>query len=349
MAETAARRGISADQVYAAAESISSGGNSPTIRSVRDLLGTGSLTTIRRYLAAWRDQRPSEAAPAHEMPSDLVAAYSRELQRVADTATSAMRKDLAEARQEADDLTDAGELLESERDEALARAEAAERSRDKLSGQVEQQVQEIERLRADLAETRKVADNLRTDLAEARNRNTTLTEQRDTAKTELTEVKAELANAREEAAEQRDTMSAQLTDLRAEIADLFNKNSALTEQRDTARTDLAEVKKELTGVRREATETRDGLVAKLNELQDKLAAAEKNEAVAQVERSSAKQAFDDIKLQLAEHKKEQKQEAVDRKEETKVLQLKIDELQSLLNKKEEKQQESKKQEEDHND
>lgn len=280
MAETAAaRRGITADQVYAAAESISSGGHSPTIRSVRDLLGTGSLTTIRRYLAAWRDQRPSEAAPAHEMPSDLVAAYSRELQRVADTATSAMRKDLAEARQEADDLTDAGELLESERDEALSRAEAAERSRDKLSGQVEQQVQEIERLRADLAETRKVADNLRTDLAEARNRNTTL-----------------------------------------------------TEQRDTAQTDLAEV-------RRETTETRDALLVKLNELQGELVVAERDAAVARVEAKSTKHAFDDIKIQLAEHKDEQKQRYAEHKEETKLLRLKIDELQTQLNKKQEKKQE----------
>lgn len=80
-------RGITQDQVNAAAETILGTGLNPTVEKVRKALGTGSPNTVARMLGVWRNQfgerlRGRGAPP--ELPGPVALAMS-ELWRLATT------------------------------------------------------------------------------------------------------------------------------------------------------------------------------------------------------------------------------------------------------------------------
>ncbi|HMW86471.1 MAG TPA: DNA-binding protein, partial [Nitrospira sp.] len=68
-----AREGITFEQVAAAADALVGEGQQPTIRAVRERLGTGSPNTVHKHLTAWREARPVAAASAPELPQALTA------------------------------------------------------------------------------------------------------------------------------------------------------------------------------------------------------------------------------------------------------------------------------------
>jgi hypothetical protein len=78
-----AREGITFEQVAAAADALVGEGVQPTIRAVRERLGTGSPNTIHRHLVAWREARPAATAAAPELPAPLAAALANEIERAA--------------------------------------------------------------------------------------------------------------------------------------------------------------------------------------------------------------------------------------------------------------------------
>ncbi|WP_343878783.1 DNA-binding protein, partial [Cupriavidus pauculus] len=49
-----AREGITFEQVAAAADALVGEGQQPTIRAIRERLGTGSPNTVHKHLTAWR-------------------------------------------------------------------------------------------------------------------------------------------------------------------------------------------------------------------------------------------------------------------------------------------------------
>jgi hypothetical protein len=63
-----ARTGISFEDVRDAAESLLGRGLNPTIQRVRELLGTGSNTTISEHLKSWQQQLAK--TPKIVLPSD---------------------------------------------------------------------------------------------------------------------------------------------------------------------------------------------------------------------------------------------------------------------------------------
>ncbi len=96
-----AREGISYDQVAAAADALVGAGQKPSIRNVREALGTGSPNTVHRHLTAWRAAQPVAQGVAYELPADLANAFGRELARGAAAARAEVEAQLVEARQEA--------------------------------------------------------------------------------------------------------------------------------------------------------------------------------------------------------------------------------------------------------
>ena len=54
-----AREGITFEQVSAAAEDLLQTGQQPTIRAIRERLGTGSPNTIHKHLTSWRASLPA--------------------------------------------------------------------------------------------------------------------------------------------------------------------------------------------------------------------------------------------------------------------------------------------------
>jgi colicin import membrane protein len=162
-----AREGISYEQVAAAADALVGAGQSPTIKSVREAIGTGSPNTVHRHLVAWRAARPAAQAVARTLPGPIVDAISLEIQRAAADARAELEAQLVQVQAEARELSAAGESLEVQNGEladqvhsltnelATALATAAERSA------------EIERLARELKREQSAAEGARVELAKA--------------------------------------------------------------------------------------------------------------------------------------------------------------------------------------
>lgn len=68
------RNGVTFEEVITAANHIQSQGQNPTIEKIRLHLGSGSNTTITKYLKAWRDQQQilGENKPTSDWSADIV-------------------------------------------------------------------------------------------------------------------------------------------------------------------------------------------------------------------------------------------------------------------------------------
>ena len=156
-----ARPGITYQQVETIADQMIGNGEKPTIQTVRDALGTGSLNTIHRHLTAWRSAQPPVERQAARLPDELAATLAQEIERQVTAAR-------AEAEASADELRNQVAVLVAERDEARNEASLA--------------FKEIERLRADLDRERTAAEIARATAAEIKAWLTTVMDQRDEAR-----------------------------------------------------------------------------------------------------------------------------------------------------------------------
>jgi len=71
------RQSVSYEQVATIADTMVGEGITPTVRGVREMLGTGSLSTIMRHLRAWQEARPAATAAAVELPQSLKESLER--------------------------------------------------------------------------------------------------------------------------------------------------------------------------------------------------------------------------------------------------------------------------------
>lgn len=163
-----AREGITFEQVSAAADALVGEGEQPTIRAVRERLGTGSPNTIHRHLTAWREARPAASAAAPELPSAIAAAITAELSRTAAAARAAVEEQLVKTQSEAAELATAGEALEAERDALAEQVGTLTRERDTLSGKAEQQAADLAHQAERIEREQQAAEAARVELATAR-------------------------------------------------------------------------------------------------------------------------------------------------------------------------------------
>jgi chromosome segregation ATPase len=135
---------VTFEEVAAAADSIQDDGAQVTIDAVRDLLGTGSTTTIHKHLAAWRASKAKPAeVPQADIPESILADLANWARQYAQQAGAGDRDKLAQSESDLQALAAAGEELEADRSHALATV--AERD------------EQIERLTAELRDARRVA------------------------------------------------------------------------------------------------------------------------------------------------------------------------------------------------
>lgn len=163
-----ARIGITYEQVAAVADGMVGAGLQPTIKSVREHLGTGSPNTVHAHLVAWREARPVAVVAAPTLPASLTAAIGAEISQAAARARAEVEGELVRVQGEAGELARAGDALEdqvadlteqvthlvTERDQAvtLAGERAAEVAR--LFEQVEREQRRAEVSRVELATSR---------------------------------------------------------------------------------------------------------------------------------------------------------------------------------------------------
>ena len=119
---------ITAEEVAAIAAALVAEGQAPTLRAVRDALGTGSLTTLAPLLRAWKEQEAkAHAAPP---PTPLTEAARQALERLGAELWTLAEKQAAE-RLEAEraETERVRAELGAERDEALQAADEAASAR----------------------------------------------------------------------------------------------------------------------------------------------------------------------------------------------------------------------------
>lgn len=163
-----ARQGISFEQVCAAATALAGEGLQPTIKAVRERLGSGSPNTIHEHLKRWRDVHPSTTMAAPELPQALTAAIAAAIEHAAMQARQEIEERLAQANAESDELTAYGSALESERDELAEKLVAMTRERDMEIGRAQQQATELVSAQQRIEIEQKAAEAARVELAKAR-------------------------------------------------------------------------------------------------------------------------------------------------------------------------------------
>lgn len=163
-----AREGITFAQVAAAADALVGDGQQPTIRAVRERLGTGSPNTVHRHLTAWREARPVAAAMAPELPQTLTAAIAAEIERAAAQARAEIEGRLVQAQDEAAELAGAGEAIEADRDALAQQVVELTGERDTLSGKAGQQAADLAEQAQRIEREQQAAESARVELATAR-------------------------------------------------------------------------------------------------------------------------------------------------------------------------------------
>tara|TARA_R110001583_G_scaffold93380_1_gene236255 strand:+ start:236 stop:565 length:330 start_codon:yes stop_codon:yes gene_type:complete len=107
-----ARNGIQYSDVQQAIDALLARGDTPSVQRIRDVLGTGSFTTISDHFRQWRSEREQnrDVPPPKGVPEVVVTMASelwREAQEVANQALLHYREDanrqVADAQQLAED------------------------------------------------------------------------------------------------------------------------------------------------------------------------------------------------------------------------------------------------------
>jgi chromosome segregation ATPase len=176
------RKGITQEQVNAAADTLVAAGDKPTVEKIRQTLGTGSPNTVTRMLDVWRGslaQRLQEVIKLPDVPAEAGQAFA-EVWRLAVTHAEAIARTALTEEQNAlfaaqTDLTQERKVWEIALTEAqanvakntakLAQADVQLRERQTLVEQLEAQrldlMQQRDRLQVQLGEQRVELDDLR--------------------------------------------------------------------------------------------------------------------------------------------------------------------------------------------
>ena len=193
-----ARPGITCEQVAATADALVADGQQPTIRAVRERLGTGSPNTIHRCLTNWRAERPAPTPPpAPRLPDELQRALAEALERAAARAKADVEARLVQAQSELAELAAGGEALEAERDGLEDEVVALTRERDEQAGIIKQQADELTERAREIERERLAAETARVEQAKGELRIEALGERLAEQLQALERLRAELESERE--------------------------------------------------------------------------------------------------------------------------------------------------------
>lgn len=266
-------RGITYEQVAAAADRIVASGDDPTLRSVREALGTGSLATIHRYMRAWSQARPQLSTPPPiQLPDTIVKAIGQEIARAGAEARAEAEALLAQTQDDAAALEKAGEDLEEERGTLLEQVRDLTTQRDVLKGRAEELSIEVNRFTTEIEKERHSAEQSRADVLRHVNTIEVQRKQIENQRTEIEElnkdrndehharVVAERNGAVIEAkldASQRETKEARIEveRLNGEVRRLIALNEVETKTRSASEQSVAVMSAQLEESRREIERT----------------------------------------------------------------------------------------------
>lgn len=150
-----ARSGVQYEDVQRAIDDLLARGESPSVQKVREVLGTGSFTTISEHLREWRTRREEnrDVPPPRGMPAALQELAEALWQKAEESANAA----LAHYREEADGRVEAAEARVAE---ARRQAEDASQREAALAAHLTHTEQRLEERSAALAHCEAERDQL---------------------------------------------------------------------------------------------------------------------------------------------------------------------------------------------
>src|SRR4051794_559429 len=268
---------ITREQVREAARSIAAEGSEPTYMSVRARLGTGSFSTIQKYLRDWRTSDQVEPQPVPpslpEAFTDALNRFGAEAWRAAsewardevDAARLAFEDKLAEVRGEMEQAATAVDALQ----ESLNLAEA---ERDRFKGEAEALTKQLAAVEGTLGEVRRQSES---KLQEERAQTDAVRRESDArdekaqeeirqmerraveGETRAKEFQSELLTLREELRAEREACEktrAQGAQVTAELSEARKRIDELTNERDKEREGTRSFMEKLEAWVRRATE-----------------------------------------------------------------------------------------------
>lgn len=164
-----ARSGVRYEDVQRAIDALLEKGEAPSVHKVREVLGTGSFTTISEHLREWRARREEnrDLPPPRGMPEAL-----QELaESLWEKAQASANEALAHYREEAEGRVD---TAREEAGEALRRAEDAEQRESALAAHLARTEQRLEEQSGELARRESERDVLAEREAKLASRQTRL-------------------------------------------------------------------------------------------------------------------------------------------------------------------------------
>lgn len=166
-------KALTPEQVFLCADQLVQEGKHPTIASLRERLGSGSVTTIHKYLTQWKtqkQQKPATPAPSSSDYPTILRAVQSEIDRAVAQALPPLQEEILSLKNEAAEWTREIERLESEREtleEHLAQMTSERNSLEgRLIGRTEELVREMDRLRQELEKERQEKAEAREKAAE---------------------------------------------------------------------------------------------------------------------------------------------------------------------------------------
>ena len=162
------REGVLFEEVAAVADSMMSEGIKPTVKNIRERLGTGSAGTLQKHLNRWRDAHASSTAASTELPKSIILAINKEIELAKSETRAGLEDQLVVSKNEATDLAEAYEALEAEKEKLAEEIKYLTSGNDMLSGKIELQTTEIERLRVEIECERINAGQARTEASQFR-------------------------------------------------------------------------------------------------------------------------------------------------------------------------------------
>lgn len=216
---------ISYEQVASAAESIKAEGGKPTLAAIHARLGSGSMSTITKFMQRWKGEQPQQqASEGLILPEQMKTAIIQEMERYASQRVAMVRDELDEAQRVIGSLTEEADGLQCQ-------CEAYEEQLDQGQSLIVSQDAKIKKLEAD-------TERYLNDRLELRERSDELT-------LKLAAAQASNELLEREVVEMKKTQSAlqsALMDAKAAISRLEAQKEGLTERVGELKDEVKELK-----------------------------------------------------------------------------------------------------------
>lgn len=209
---------ITPEQVHAIADAIKAEGGKPTLRAVRERLGSGSMGTVATLLQQWRSGQERQTATHLVLPPSLQRVILEFMASELSAARAPLEAELAEQQQAAADLATENERQTGTIEGQAGALEALAAEKATAEGKAEQLATDLSGAKEEAIRERQAAEQARTELAKAMLRLEAMPRLED----DLAVIRADLARERQgriEAEQLAAVLAAQKSDLAGRLAD----------------------------------------------------------------------------------------------------------------------------------